>query len=165
MNGFDNIVSQPNTEKHAISHSKMLAGVSPCLARLLIPSPLFGKANCSQYAGKENDFLESAVNTQALRLVNLIERKYLSTKGCYKPVDFAKVIPYFTLDAISGLAFGEPFGDLDEGVDKYDLKESSEALLPAMFFFAVFPWVTNFLQSRVMKNLGRLRWILLGLGG
>jgi cytochrome P450 len=64
-------------------------------------------------------------------LVNLV-RKYAAPPASSKPstpMDLAKKIPYFTLDVISHVGLGEPFGDLLADKDQKDyLKASEEGL-------------------------------------
>jgi len=53
--------------------------------------------------------------------IHLIRTKYLSTDRLAQPFDFAHKVQYLTLDVISHVGFGEPFGDLqaDADVDGY----------------------------------------------
>jgi len=89
----------------------------------------------SGYSGRENLDLEVAVDEQIERLVALIRRKFLSTEGpngVARPVDFAKLTSYFTLDVITRLAYGEPFGHLDEGEDVYGWIEAISPIIKYM---------------------------------
>jgi len=61
--------------------------------------------NSIKYSGKEIDNLESDIDACILELQALIKREYSS-----KPMDMAHVSQYFTLDVLSTIAFGEPFG-------------------------------------------------------
>lgn len=78
------------------------------------------------YSGRENPDLEIAVNSQVARLIETIRRKHLTTKSRFCDTEFASLSRYFTLDVITRLAYGEPFGFLDadnlygyiRGVDK-----------------------------------------------
>jgi cytochrome P450 len=64
-------------------------------------------------------------------LVDLV-RKYAvpaASTTPSKPMDLAKKIPYFTLDVISHVGLGQPFGDLKADADVKDyLKASEEGL-------------------------------------
>src|SRR5690606_10285852 len=82
------------------------------------PFPLTHSTD-EQYSGKDNEALESSIDFHIAELINLIRRKYLSTETTYKPVDFAEKISFMTLDVISRIGFGEPFGSLlaDRDVD------------------------------------------------
>src|SRR5438876_497829 len=74
-----------------------------------------------KYSGKENLALESSIDIHVQELVDLIQSKYISTDKRSRPFDFARKIQYFTLDVISEVGFGEPFGDLraDRDVNEY----------------------------------------------
>jgi hypothetical protein len=43
----------------------------------------------TQYAGKENEGLEAAIDAQISEFIGLIERKYLSTDAEFRPIDLA----------------------------------------------------------------------------
>lgn len=82
----------------------------------------------SQYSGKENPTLEPSIDTHVKELIELV-RKYASPAASAvpgKPMDLAKKIPYFTLDVISHVGLGEPFGDLKADEDLKDYLKSSE---------------------------------------
>ena len=70
-----------------------------------------------QYSGKENLALEESIDTHVAELIDLIRRKYISTDSSSKAIDFPRLISFLTLDVISHLAFGEPFGDLAADAD------------------------------------------------
>ncbi|PKS13167.1 hypothetical protein jhhlp_000511 [Lomentospora prolificans] len=78
------------------------------------------------YSGKDNTGLEAAIDTHITELVDLIRSKYLSTESGSKPMDFARKIQYLTLDVISHIGFGEPFGDLRTDSDVDTFVESGE---------------------------------------
>ncbi|KAL8283008.1 hypothetical protein RB597_010413 [Gaeumannomyces tritici] len=72
------------------------------------------------YSGRDNPDFERALDSQLLRLIELIRARYLSAGGAAtRPVDFAPLTRYYTLDVITRLAYGHEFGHLDEGTDKY----------------------------------------------
>lgn len=49
---------------------------------------------------KEVPILEGKIDNRVLDMVNLIERDYVNKK---KPMDFAQVAQYFTLDSLTGI--------------------------------------------------------------
>jgi hypothetical protein len=78
----------------------------------------------SAYSGREDGAgLEPAVDEQIVRLKGLIRRKLLSPAAggneVVKPVDVSRLMRFFTLDVITRLGYGKPFGYLDEGTDVY----------------------------------------------
>ncbi|GKT93423.1 pisatin demethylase [Colletotrichum tofieldiae] len=80
----------------------------------------------SGYSGKENHGLEDSIDSHVSELIQLIRSKYISTEAASKPMDFAQKIQYLTLDVISDISFGKPFGDLRADEDMFGIAESSE---------------------------------------
>ncbi|GAB1319797.1 hypothetical protein MFIFM68171_10007 [Madurella fahalii] len=62
------------------------------------------------YNGRGVEGIHESIDAGVSRFVRLIEKKYLSTEIEYRPVDFARKMQYHTIDLVSELAFGEPFG-------------------------------------------------------
>ena len=72
--------------------------------------------------------MEPSIDTHVKELVDLV-RKYASpatstTKSA--AMDLSKKIPFFTLDVISHVGLGEPFGDLKADKDVKDYLKSTE---------------------------------------
>ncbi|RYP05775.1 hypothetical protein DL764_003592 [Monosporascus ibericus] len=105
------------------------------------------------YSGKENLALESSIDKHVDELVQLIRSKYLSTDAQSKPMDFARKIQYFTLDVISNVGFGEPFGNLrsDQDVNEYakageiGLRVTTVGLALGLTWFLQLPLVARIL--------------------
>jgi hypothetical protein len=53
-----------------------------------------------QFSGKENEVLESSIDRHINDLVNLLERKYVSTATSFRALDFALAAQYFTMVSI-----------------------------------------------------------------
>jgi len=72
----------------------------------------------SSYSGRENgpDF-EPAIDAQIAALAALIRRKHLSTSDRLRVAEISVLMRYFTLDVITRLGYGKPFGHLEEGAD------------------------------------------------
>jgi cytochrome P450 len=102
----------------------------------------------TQYSGKENPTLEPSIDTHVEELVALV-RKYAvpsSPTTPSKPMDLAKKIPFFTLDVISHVGLGQPFGDLlaDADLNGY-LQASEEGLKIGNTAWAMgLGWLRNF---------------------
>jgi cytochrome P450 len=100
--------------------------------------------------------LEPSIDTHVKELVNLV-RKYAAPSTSSEPsvsMDLAKKIPYFTLDVISHVGLGEPFGDLlaDNDVFGY-LQASEEGLKIGNSAFAMgISWMRNALISPSEKD-------------
>lgn len=124
----DNVLSQRDDDLHARTRSKMAAG----------------------YSGKEVDHLESRIDENVQRLLDLLETKYIS-QG--KPFDFGHKAQYFTLDVISDLAFGEPFGDVETDSDVHGYIRAMEESMPTIIVTTVMPWIMKLLQLPVFKGM------------
>ena len=97
--------------------------------------------------------METTFDTQIFKLVELIETKYLSTGRRYRPLNFAQKGQYFTLDVISALAFGKPFGYMEQDDDVFDYIKITDSLIPSMLVLANVPSLAKILQSRVFRGL------------
>jgi hypothetical protein len=97
--------------------------------------------------------METTIEAQIQKLVELIETKYLSTSRQYRPMDFAQKGQYFTLDVISDLAFGQAFGYLDQDDDVFDYIKITSSYIPVMLVLANIPSLARMLQSRLLRGL------------
>jgi hypothetical protein len=88
-----------------------------------------------------------------LALINLIDSKYVTTDKEYRPIDFGQKAQFFTLDVISAVAYGFPFGFLATDTDVYHYIEMSEKVVPAGMVVTVYPWINHILTSSFMKSL------------
>lgn len=86
-------------------------------------------------------------------LVNLIETKYISTPTELKVLDLARVSQYFTLDVLTDVAFGYPFGFLAADDDLHDYIKSLGPLMPFMELQSNITWLARILNSRIVKKL------------
>ena len=92
-----------------------------------------------KYSGKENPYLEEDVDEYLMELIELIRRKYLSTKSDYQPVDLATICSYLTLDVISSLTFGKRIGYLDKNEDLYGFLKQTYTRLPSVLAATTYP--------------------------
>ncbi|EFQ32001.1 cytochrome P450 [Colletotrichum graminicola] len=125
--GQDNVLSARDDELHHKLRSKMAAG----------------------YSGKEVENLEAKLDQNVLRLVDLLD-KYVSED---KPFDFGAKAQYFTLDVISDLAFGEPFGDLATDSDVHEYIKTMEQNMPTIIVTSVLPWLLALLSSPLFRHM------------
>lgn len=107
----------------------------------------------AQYSGKENEHLEQTINNNIARLVNLISTKYVSTSTHYKPLDFGRKAQYFTLDVISELSFGSPFGYIDSDSDVNEYIKTTEETLPVIIMVTILPLLNSLLQSSLLRSI------------
>jgi cytochrome P450 len=85
--------------------------------------------------------------------VNLIETHYLSTPDKLKVMDLARVSQYFTLDVITDMAFGYPFGFLAANADLYNYISSFGPLMPIFELQANITWIGAILNNPWIKKL------------
>ncbi|OHW96143.1 cytochrome p450 [Colletotrichum incanum] len=101
------------------------------------------------YSGKEVTNLEAKIDDNVLRFMGLIDT-YASEN---KRFDFGLKTQYFTLDVISDLAFGQPFGDLTSDSDVHDYIHTTEQNMPSIVVATVLPWVLTMLSWPLLRRL------------
>jgi hypothetical protein len=97
--------------------------------------------------------IEDRIDKQVVRLIRLIDRKYLSTEPIPRAVDFSDPPIHFALDVVRDVAVGEPFGFLDEGEDVHGYIEWFEGFFQAAMMLSVFPRLVRFIQATPLANL------------
>ncbi|KAI2619225.1 BcABA1, cytochrome P450 monooxygenase [Hypoxylon sp. NC1633] len=113
------------------------------------PHDKFKAKIAGAYAGRETPALEPGIDDQIKSLLDLVRRKYLSSEdsSAYRPVEFAELISYFTVDVITRSAFGEEFGCLETDSDVHGflagVKEGWSGLAIALDV----PYIRNILFS------------------
>ncbi|KAH7316774.1 cytochrome P450 [Stachybotrys elegans] len=98
------------------------------------------------YSGREGASFEPGVDKHVQMLVNLIERKYLSTPSDFRPIEFSHKSQYFALDVISYLGFGEAIGFLKNDSDMHHYVESNDAFFPVLAVVLNMPWLDRWLR-------------------
>ena len=97
--------------------------------------------------------MEGTIDNQVANLIHLIESKYISTSQDPIPMDFGQKSSFFTLDAISDLAFGQAFGYLDKDEDVYDFLSITRASIPFLMLIANVPVLAEILQFRFLRKM------------
>lgn len=82
-------------------------------------------------------------------LVNLIETKYISTNEDLKILDLASVAQFFTIDVLTDVAFGSPFGFLAAGDDLYDNIKTVGLLMPVLELQENITWIASFSTTSI----------------
>ncbi|KAF2738093.1 pisatin demethylase [Polyplosphaeria fusca] len=124
--GKDNVFTECDNERHDARRKRMASG----------------------YAGKENPGLEASIDTHVQALIHLIRSKYAASatsSAASTPMDLATKIQYLTLDVISDVGLGKPFGDLEADQDLNDyLKASAVGLRIGNLSFGLgIGWLRN----------------------
>nr|XP_036584471.1 cytochrome p450 [Colletotrichum truncatum]KAF6793989.1 cytochrome p450 [Colletotrichum truncatum] len=136
--GKDNVLSTRNEQVHSRLRLQMAAG----------------------YSGKEVENLEAKIDENILRLMDLID-KYSSQN---KPFDFGLKAQYLTLDIISDIAFGKPFGDVATDSDVHEYIRTTEKNMPNVVLTAILPWLLALLSSPLFRRLLPSETDAIGLG-
>jgi hypothetical protein len=105
------------------------------------------------YSGKEVPSLEADIDGQVENVKALLRRKYLSDGAATRPVDFAKVANYFTLDSLTKIAYGDEFGYLETDSDMNGYIKLMEDTSAIMSLSADVPWVGRFVSSDFMLKM------------
>ncbi|POR38914.1 Putative cytochrome P450 [Tolypocladium paradoxum] len=130
--GVDNVFSMRDDKLHKVLKSKMGPG----------------------YSGREMGGFEAGMDKHIASFVSLIERKYLSTPGEYRPMDMAIKCNYFALDVISELGFGAAFGFLREDRDLYQYNEKTRRFFPFVMFISSVPALLSMLGRWPLNTMG-----------
>ena len=107
------------------------------------PSPGCIHRSHQQYRETSAFAYEDGVDRQILQLISLIDNKYISEPGTLRPMDLAAKIQFFTLDVISDVSFGAPFGFLAEDKDLFQYNEINASAVPVMNMLQAVPWLSN----------------------
>ncbi|RYP61734.1 hypothetical protein DL771_010029 [Monosporascus sp. 5C6A] len=82
---------------------------------------------------------ERLVDEQILKLLQLVEREYVSTKEKYRTMDLVRVMQYLVYDVISSVGFGRSFGYLDANDDLHGAIQIVRSITPPLMGAALFP--------------------------
>ncbi len=141
--GTDNVVSTRDPAKHRALRAKMGGAY-------LERGNLLAAPNFDGTAGGETSF-ERGVDRQLAKLVSLIDEKYVSGPGEHKALELSTRAMFFTLDVISDVSFGSPFGFLAEDRDLYQFIEIHDAAVPVMNVLQALPGLTNVVYRWPMR--------------
>ncbi|KAH8657999.1 cytochrome P450 86A1 [Xylariales sp. PMI_506] len=124
----DSIASVRDNEKHARIRVKLAPG----------------------YTGKTIDGVEQIVDKHIMELVNLIETKYLTSGTTYRPVDFARLTQYLSIDIITSFAFQESFSCLRRDDDFYGYLAAVNAAIGPLMAFAFLPFYHRLMDTAML---------------
>jgi hypothetical protein len=102
------------------------------------------------FVGREAPLIETGVDEQVLALIKVIRDNYLCTSGKNqdKILDFAPLTSFFTMDAISKVAFGQEFGFLKANDDLYGFLREVRENWPRLAMALDVPYFRNILFSQ-----------------
>jgi hypothetical protein len=107
---------------------------------------------------------EASISRQLERLIKLIDTKYVSNDAEYRPVDFASLVHFFSMDVIGDITFGKPFGFLNQGIDIFGYLEWNDRFFKSMMTMATVPGITKVLYRPPMTWLAPKAGDKIGLG-
>ncbi|KAI0120338.1 cytochrome P450 [Hypoxylon sp. NC0597] len=90
-----------------------------------------------------NAHVEACVDRQCARLIDLIERKFISTSRQYRPLDLTAISFFFAMDCVGDLSYGRPFGCLDQGEDVHKFVKWNEDFFSIAIVVSNFHWLTK----------------------
>lgn len=144
---IDNIFSERDLQAHDRLRTIMAPAVSlrlfNCYAKHL---------TLNQYTTKQNHKLEQKITRGIQSFVQYIEDR-LGGPDCSCVLDFSKVAQYYTLDVITDMAFGEPFGYLTKDEDLHDYHATFAKQAPVISIINSMPSIGRFLNKDWAKKL------------
>lgn len=86
------------------------------------------------------------IDKHVISFVSMIRRKYLTVGAKLQPLDLGRRTSFFTMDVITDVAFGEPWGFVDADNDVDDWLKSTEEFLPAATLVSTLPWLSKLID-------------------
>ncbi|TVY62782.1 Cytochrome P450 monooxygenase mpaDE [Lachnellula suecica] len=116
------------------------------------------------YSGKESNDHEKTMDRTINKFVNFLGEKYLSTENAFRQVDISEKLQYFSVEVISNLAFGKPFGNLDRDEDSLAYIHTTTKHLPLIGVAGFLPWLIRIVRSPIIKGIISRGSDAMGLG-
>lgn len=117
------------------------------------------------YSGRDVPSMEQDLDGQISNLKKLIRRKYISTRGQTRPMDWGLLAQYFTVDSLTMIAYGEEFGGLATDTDVHGYMQTVEENGILFALCSDVPWMGKlFLTDVVLKLLGPKKTDVKGMG-
>jgi hypothetical protein len=92
------------------------------------------------------------VDKHLQNFINLIRTKYIATGSDHVPMDLARKSSFFTMDVITDIAFGDPWGCLIHDDDVYKWFASMELQLPSAMRASTLPWLADLFAIPVLAK-------------
>ncbi|KAK5653714.1 hypothetical protein OQA88_8745 [Cercophora sp. LCS_1] len=99
------------------------------------------------WAGQGLTMMESRVDSQVRSFLDLVRRKYVSEPGVFRPMEFAHRAQFYTLDVVTSVTFGTPFGFLKKDGDVEKYLETTEAMTPMFGVLGTLPWLVYVMHA------------------
>ncbi|SPO06561.1 related to pisatin demethylase (cytochrome P450) [Cephalotrichum gorgonifer] len=95
------------------------------------------------YSGREHGGFEPAIDTIVATFISLIESRYISAPGASRPFDMAKRAQFFSLDVVSAVSHGRPFGFLRRDEDLHGFLADTDMYWPLLALVVCIPGLTG----------------------
>lgn len=128
---YENILSMTDNAEHLALRNKLVAG----------------------YSGTGNPNFEADIDTVVMDVVELIDAKYISSGDHVRPFDHGAVMQYLTLDVVTSLALGEPFGYVKQDEDVYEYIETMWINFPILHLLMSYPPFMRFLNLPAIQKM------------
>ncbi|KAK6855948.1 Cytochrome P450 71A20 [Apiospora arundinis] len=101
--------------------------------------------------------VEGIIDEHLTRLLDFIERKYVSTPEEYSPMDLTKILTFFTTDITSSMVLGQDSGCIKREDDFHGYIHSVESYLNVLSSLVVLPVFQKFMDTPWLKCIDVLR--------
>ena len=91
-----------------------------------------------EYAGRSVDSVEPIIDNVVLQWLQKIQ-KFIGDSQASTNLDIGRRVQYLTVDIISRLCLGQPFGCIENDNDQYEFLETVKQATPVSLYFTVFP--------------------------
>ncbi|KAK4445303.1 cytochrome P450 [Podospora aff. communis PSN243] len=105
------------------------------------------------YNGRDNVDIEGGINHQLQKLKDVIRKHYLSTPEQTRKADLVWIIRFFTLDSVTELAYGEPFGYLEANKDLFDFNKQVDEMTKPMAVMIDTPVLRTIVNSPLAPHI------------
>lgn len=105
------------------------------------------------YNGRDNVDIEGGIDRQIERLKELIRTHYLSTPEQARKADLVWIIRFFTLDSVTELAYGEPFGYMKANADLFGYNKQVDDMTKPMAVMVDTPFLRTIVNSPLAPHI------------
>ncbi|KAK3360741.1 cytochrome P450 [Lasiosphaeria hispida] len=105
------------------------------------------------WAGQGLAAMESRIDSQVQSFLELTEKKYVSSAGVLRPMEFGHRAQFYTLDVVTSVTFGRPFGFLKKDGDVEKYLETTEAMTPMFGVLGTLPWLVYVMHAWPLNKM------------
>ncbi|KAM7208157.1 cytochrome P450 [Naviculisporaceae sp. PSN 640] len=105
------------------------------------------------YNGRDKVDVEGGIDGQIDNLKGLIRRAYLSTSTETRKADLVRIIRFFTLDSVTALAYGEPFGYIEANMDLFGFNKQVDDMTKPMAVMIDTPVLRTLVKSPLAPHI------------